>query len=84
MPQDNSFDSEVQCSPPSEDWGLSRASHWKLKFCWLPKKCFLTDKSLWGRLAYHGERWITGPGEPVVKHYWVNRDEFIIWRLKHA
>ena len=69
-------------SPPSEDWGLGRAKHWALQLCWLPKKCFLTGKPLWGRLAYHGERWITGPGEPIVEHYWIDRDEFIIWKLK--
>jgi hypothetical protein len=82
MPQDNSFDSKVQNSPPSEDWGLRRANHWKLKLCWLPKKCFLTGKDLWGKFAYHGERWITGPGEPIVEHYWIEKTEFIIWNLK--
>jgi hypothetical protein len=82
MPQDNSFNSEVQNSPLSEDWGLRRANHWKLKLCWLPKKCFLTGKDLWGKFAYHGERWITGPGEPIVEHYWIEKTEFIIWNLK--
>ncbi len=71
-------------SPPSEDWGLNRARWWELKLCWMPKKCFLTGRSLWGRRAYHGERWITGPGEPVVEHYWIDRDEFMMWKLKHV
>jgi hypothetical protein len=82
MPQDNSFDSEVQASPPSEDYGLSRARHWEYKLCWLPKRCFLTDKPLWGKRAYHGERWITGPGEPIVEHYWINKHEYLLWRIK--
>jgi hypothetical protein len=69
-------------SPPSEDWRLGRTKNWELKICWLPKKCYLSGRPLWGRLAYHGERWITGPGEPVVEHYWIEKNEFIMWQLK--
>ena len=61
---------------------LNRAKRWELKLCWLPKKCYLTGKPLWGKLAYHGERWITGPGSPVVQHYWIDKHEFLIWQLK--
>lgn len=82
MPRDNLFDGNVQQSPPSDDWGLNRAKWWELKLCWLPKRCFLTGKLLWGKYAYHGENWITGPGEPVVNHYWIERNEFMIWNLK--
>jgi hypothetical protein len=81
MSQDK-FEDNVSQSPPSEDWGLSRAQYWKLKLCWFPMKCFLTNKSLWGKLAYHGERWITGPGEPVVEHYWIEKNEFLMWNLR--
>lgn len=76
------MDSIVTQSPISEDWGLKRVSNWKLKLCWFPKKCFLTKKSLWGDTAYYGENWITGPGDPVVVKYWIDRNEFIIWNLK--
>lgn len=72
----------VSASPPEDDWGLNRVSDWSLKFCWLPKECFLTGKRLWGVDAYHGTRIITGPGEPVIDHFWVERNEFIIWKLK--
>ena len=73
---------KVSQSPLSEDWGLRKAQGWRLKLCWLPKKCYLTGKDLWGKQAYYGERWITGPGEPVMEPYWIDRGEFIIWRLK--
>lgn len=73
---------EVLQSPPSEDWGLKRACGWKLKLCWTPKKCFLSGKDLWGKRAYHGVRVITGPGDPVIDHYWIERNEFMIWQLK--
>jgi hypothetical protein len=73
---------EVQASPPSEDWGLSRARDWKLKLCLTPKKCFLSEKPLWGKRAYHGVRTITGPGDPVYEDYWIEKNEFMIWNLK--
>ena len=73
---------EVTQAPLSEDWGLSRAKYWELKLCWLPKKCFISGKTLWGKRAYVGERWITGPGEPMVQTYWIDKFEFLIWQLK--
>ena len=81
MPLDNSFDMGPMQSPPSEDWGFNRAKWWEFRFCWLPKKCYLTDKPLWGQRAYHGENWVTGPDEPVVEHYWIERDKFVLWQL---
>ena len=73
---------EVQQSPLSEDWGLNRARNWTLKLCWTNKKCFLTGKSLFLKQAYYGENWITGPGEPIVDRYWIEKNEFILWNLK--
>jgi len=72
----------VTQAPQAEDWGLSRASEWKLELCWTPQTCFLTGQQLWFRYAFHGTRLITGPGDPVVDHYWINRNEFIMWNLK--
>lgn len=69
-------------SPPSQDWGLQRATGWRLRRCLGLKTCYLSGKSLWFKRAYHGERWITGPGEPVYVDYWVERDEFIKWNLR--
>lgn len=69
-------------APLTDDWGLNRAQRWDLKLCWLPKKCFLTGKPLWGRLAYCGIRWIHGPGEHIEQVYWVDRHEYLLWRLK--
>jgi len=76
------FDASVSQSPRSQDWGLNRVKDWALALCWTPKYCFLTGRRLWGVRAYHGIRIITGPGEPVIDHYWVERDEFILWKLK--
>ena len=68
-------------SPRSEDWGFNKVTNWKLKRCWRPQTCFLTGKQLWGFVAYHGTRIITGPGDPVFDHYWVDKDEFLMWNL---
>ena len=73
---------EVQQSPPSDDWGLNRAKGWRLKLCWLPKRCFLSKKSLWGKRAYHAVNIVTGPGDPIYVDYWLERSEFLFWNLK--
>lgn len=73
---------EVQQSPPHDDWGLNKVINWRLKLCWLPKTCFLSNKKLWGKRAYCGIRMITGPGTPIFEYYWIDRDEFILWKLK--
>lgn len=72
---------EVQQSPPSEDWGLHKARGWKLKLCWLPKRCFISNKPLWGKKVYHAQRVITGPGEPVIEDYYLEKFEFMKWQL---
>jgi hypothetical protein len=75
-----------QAAPPLEcndpNWGLSRVKSWDLKLSWLPRTCFLSSRQLWGQQAYHGVRWIHGPGEPVEEEYWIERNEFLLWRLK--
>lgn len=78
MPLDNT----VQGSPLSEDWGLNRVKYWDYKFCLLPHKCFFSKKPLWLEYAYYGERYIHGPGEPILDTYWLSKEEFIIWQLK--
>jgi hypothetical protein len=76
------IDDFVSQSPPSQDWSLSRASDWTLKVCCFPRKCYISGKKLWGKYAYCGTTIITGPGDPVVEHFWIDKDEFLIWNLK--
>lgn len=75
------LDSYVSQPPRSEDWGLNKAYGWKLKRCWRPHTCFLTGKQLWGRRAYHATRMVTGPGTPVFEDYWIEKYQFLLWRL---
>jgi len=67
-------------APRSGNWGLNRATGWQLKLCWLPRKCFISGTLLWGKQAYHANRF--GPGDPERKTYWVDKHEFLIWQLK--
>jgi hypothetical protein len=72
---------DILQSSLSDDYGLNKARGWKLKLCWLPKKCFLSSKVLWGKNAYHAQRIITGPGDPVIEDYWLEKFEFMKWQL---
>lgn len=69
-------------SPPHEDWGFTRISQWRLKFCFVPKTCWLTHRRLWLEHAYQGVHMITVPGTPVLQEYYVDKNEFIIAKLK--
>lgn len=72
----------VTQSPLREDWGLNQVRDWHLQFCYLPRSCFLTGKRLWWRWCYTGSRVINGPGTPVQAVYYIEKDEFIFWRLR--
>jgi hypothetical protein len=65
-----------------ENWAFNNVRRWNLKLCWLPKICYITGKQLWGKYAYYGERWIHGPGDPILDYYWIDKHEFLIWHLK--
>lgn len=76
------FDPGVMQAPIELDWGLNKVNNWNMKRCWTLQTCFLTGVRLWGKRAYHGTRVITGPGDDIIDHYWIERDEFILWKLK--
>lgn len=63
---------------------LERVHTWQLKFAIWPHRCAKTGNRIWLEHAYRGTRTITGPGEPVVEHFWMSRVEFVIWRLKNV
>lgn len=57
-------------------------AYWKLKFLWLPKRSYLTNKWLWLRTVYEGTAMWTGPGDPVFEFRYHEPAEHIIWNLK--
>lgn len=59
----------------------SRAS-WVMSFCWLPRRCSLSNKLQWLKYAYKGTAMWTGPGTPVYEYMWHDKAEHLIWKLK--
>ena len=55
---------------------------WEKKISWLPRKCFYTNKSLWFKRAYMGTAMLTGPGDTLFEHRWVDQKEYLFLRLK--
>jgi hypothetical protein len=55
---------------------------WEYKFCLVPRKCAFSKKRIWFKSAYRAERIITGPGTPIFEYRWVDKNEFLIQRLK--
>jgi len=72
MPLDNSFDDSFK----------RLCIGWELKFSLLPRKCFYTSKSLWLKKAYKGTSMLTGPGDPIFDHRWVDCKEYILLQIK--
>lgn len=78
MPLDNLVDQ----APRSQDWGLQNAGNWHLHFCMWPRRCFLTDKSLWLKRCYKGRRRIRRDIEFVFDDFYIEKAEFIFWNLR--
>lgn len=55
---------------------------WQVKFCWWPRKCSISKKNLWGKIAYKGTLMITGPGDPVFIVHWLSKEEFLLSRIR--
>lgn len=72
MPFDNSFNNSFK----------RLCIGWELKFCFLPKKCFYSKKIIWFKKAYFGTAMLTGPGDPLFYHRWVERKEFLFQQIK--
>lgn len=54
----------------------------QLKFTFLPKKCYITGKTLMFEYAYVQTGLWTGPGEPMFEYRWYDKNEFLIARIK--
>lgn len=55
---------------------------WELKFCFLPRKCFETDKLLWLQYAYRGYKTRRIEDNVFLNNYkWMCKEEFVILRL---
>ena len=60
---------------------LSRAFV-NLKWSLWPRRCHVSNKSLWFTLAYQAIHVIHGPGEPAVWVRWYSNEEMLVLKLK--
>ena len=58
---------------------LKYVKEWNLHFCIIPRKCVLTNKIMWLKDCYKGERVIKG----VKEIYYIEPTAFIVWSLKN-
>jgi hypothetical protein len=54
----------------------------ELKFIFFPKRCYISNKTLWLVNAYRQTAMYTGPGDPVFEHRWYDKTEFLIAKIK--
>lgn len=60
----------------------SKRASWQYRFCWFPRKCHISGRPLWLKMAYCGTLGFAGPGEPEVEFRWHDMNEHLIWLLK--
>ena len=65
-----------------DHWALyNRTTQWRLIFCFLPRRCELTQRRMWLEHCYRGFTFITGPGDPVEEYVYLTKETFIVERL---
>lgn len=55
---------------------------WKYKFALWPRRCARSNNWIWLKRAYHGHRWVAGPGEPILISSWLTPEEFTMFQLQ--
>lgn len=80
MPLDNSFGNDYYWIE-HQSFYLNLCT-WEIARSWFPKRDALTRRWLWLKPVMKGIRIISGPGTPVIETYWLDKDEYFIWKLK--
>jgi hypothetical protein len=57
-------------------------SIWYVKFSWRPRRCWISNRLIWLELAYKGTAMWTGPGDPIFEYRWVNKNEYLVAKIK--
>lgn len=66
----------LQCEGPVKD-----------KFSIMPRRCFLTGKSLFMKSAVRTTRYLNGCQNPISnslfeQHFWVDKDQYLLFQLR--
>lgn len=72
----------MEDGPQTYDPFKNRCIGTELKFAFIPKKCYITGKTLWLENAYKQTAMWTGPGEPMFEERWYEKNEFLLARIK--
>lgn len=54
----------------------------QLKFIFWPRKCAITDRTLWLEYAYKQTAMWTGPDTPEFQYRYYDKNEFLIAKIK--
>jgi hypothetical protein len=65
-----------------DDGFIRRCIGWELRWSFLPRKCFYTNRSLWLKQAYMGTSILTGPGDPIFDYRWIDQKEYLFLKIK--
>jgi hypothetical protein len=65
-----------------DDWHFYKKAEWKLRFLFFPKRCDLSKKIIWLKLAYQGKSVYYGPGEPVTETRWINKKDYLFAKIR--
>jgi hypothetical protein len=55
---------------------------WEYKFFLIPRRCYFSKKLIWLKHGYEGVAMWTGPGEPAFDIRWVDRNEYLLAKIK--
>lgn len=55
---------------------------WETKISFWPRRCYYSNKLLWFKFAYKGTAMWTGPGEPVFEHRWIDKNQYLLEKVK--
>jgi len=47
-----------------------------------PRRCYYTNQSLWFKYCYKMTAMWTGPGTPVFEDRWIDKNEYLLKKIK--
>lgn len=71
----------MSANPMYDEMFYDRAV-WYLNFAWRPRRCDRSGAIIWLTRAYRGTVMWFGPGEPIMEHRWLTKDQYILGKLR--
>ncbi len=64
-----------------DSWKWRRAQ-WDNAFALWPRRCEISNKIIWFEDAYCATSVLTGPGDPIIEHIWLTKNQYLLEVLK--